>query len=102
MKKLDEFTNVIIDLIDFNEDLLKTRTYDQLVAKTDRALELYDRYDATVDDYDLTEEQQLTLSLLQGQLNHTNNQVKRLLEVRLVNNNIKERILAERKKSQQK
>lgn len=100
MKKLDEFTNVIIDLIDFNEDLLKTRTYDQLVAKTDRALELYDRYDATVDDYDLTEEQQLTLSLLQGQLNHTNNQVKRLLEVRLVNNNIKERILAERKKSQ--
>lgn len=100
MKKLDEFTNVIIDLIDFNEDLLKTRTYSQFVAKTDRALELYDRYDAAVGDYDLTEDQQVTLSLLQAQLNRTNKQVKRLLEVRLVNNQIKERILADRKKSQ--
>lgn len=100
MKKLDEFTNVIIDLIDFNEDLLKTRTYDQLISKSERALELYDRYEAAVDDYDLNPEQQQTLSLLQGQLNYTNNQVKRLLEVRLVNNKIKERILADRKKSQ--
>lgn len=97
MIDIDFFKNTIIDLIAFNEDLLASNNFKQVLSKKDKATELYDRYCSVSDKIEFTESQARDLCPLQSKLNETNSKVRRFLEVTVVNNNIKQKILNERK-----
>lgn len=95
---VDKFANLIIDLIELNESILNTINYDDLMDKRNEALILYDKYEAVVENADLSDTEMDSLNLLNSYLHRTNKDVIDFLEKRIVNIRIKQRILEDRKK----
>lgn len=95
---VNEFVNLIIDLIELNETILSTSHYDDLMSKRIEALELYDEYEMMVDESKLSNSELSSLDLLNSYLHRTNIAVIAFLQIRLVNLRIKQRILEDRKK----
>lgn len=98
MSDIDQYTNLIIDLIDLNESILESSNYSTLLDKRSEALKLYDKYDALIAQVKLTEAQQSTLELLEDYLQQTNMEVIGFLEKKVINLRIKQRILEDRRK----